>query len=936
MSSACADSGDDLEPTQRFAGRADADRADAPHLAHPPDSFGSDPINFLSGSEAFPVPGDRLLHFDLVEELGRGAFARVFLAKQQSLANRFVALKVTTTPTDEPQKLARLQHPNVVPVYSVHRCGNFQVLCMPFLGRVTLCRILLRMTSRWVAPPTSGRELIGTLLADTAVTAPLSGLHRTQPPLPENPLARMGYVEAVLWIAAELAAGLAHAHDRGLLHRDLKPANILITTDGTPLLLDFNVSSDSVQDSGNSNRGARVGGTLPYMSPEHLRAFAGEDCVVDERSDLYSLGVILYELLAGRLPYALPTEHGIAVVVAAMLHRQQCPPVSPRHFNPHVSPATAAIVLKLLAPNPADRYFRADNLHDDLQRQRANRPLAFAPNPSPRERLGKWRRRNPRLATGVAVAAAALLLVLAPAGIIAAWAKQSQQRAEARLLEVEQQRAADEGALRDAERSRALLDYHTANADLAAANVLLASRIEPEYREQGFALARAVLDRYGVLRSAQWSMRPGYARLDSAEQARLNAALAETLILMTRAELQRPDATATSLAEARQWNAAAAQLLPAAERPDVLARHRAELDGQPHSAAVPKSALELDLYFDGLDLAAASRFREALPLLVQYTEHRPADFRGWFARGLCHHGLGQGSQAAAAFAVCAALRPELAAVHFTRGLVQLKARSFAEAERAFTSALQRKPGWGRALLHRGLAREGLRRFAEAETDYAAALRSPDRPTRLYFLRGGTRAIRGDSFGAAGDWFAGMTREPADARSYGARGKRWMDAKQWLRALDDFEAALRLQPTMWEALLDKAIVLGDGLNRETEAVPVLDRLLEFYPEHIEARAGRGVYFARLGRGPEARRDARDTLAADRSAFRHYQMAGLFAQLSKTDPTAKPEAIRLFGRALRLGFNDWAMLKGDPDIVPIRDDPAFRKLLAAAQELDGSGK
>src|SRR5262249_24979605 len=115
-------------------------------------------------------------------------------------------------------------------------------------------------------------------------------------------LESLTYVDAVLWIAARLADGLSHAHERGILHRDLKPANILLTEDGQPMLLDFNLSRDRKARGGAA--AASIGGTLPYMAPEHLEAFCGKRSTVDERSDLFSLGVILYELLAGKTPFA--------------------------------------------------------------------------------------------------------------------------------------------------------------------------------------------------------------------------------------------------------------------------------------------------------------------------------------------------------------------------------------------------------------------------------------------------------------------------------------------------------------------------------------------------------------------------------------------------------------------------------------------------------
>src|SRR5262249_6410779 len=109
------------------------------------------------------------------------------------------------------------------------------------------------------------------------------------------------YVEAVVWLGARLADGLAHAHERGIHHRDLKPANILLTDEGQPMLLDFNLSADSKIRANAS--AAVIGGTLPYMAPEQLDAFVGGNQPVDGRSDIYALGIILFELLTRRHPY---------------------------------------------------------------------------------------------------------------------------------------------------------------------------------------------------------------------------------------------------------------------------------------------------------------------------------------------------------------------------------------------------------------------------------------------------------------------------------------------------------------------------------------------------------------------------------------------------------------------------------------------------------
>src|SRR5262249_8683608 len=153
--------------------------------------------------------------------------------------------------------------------------------------------------------PDSGQALVDTLASrrsklETKASSKRDERDGEQAARPVPPdvvirtLARYSYPEAVLWIGARLADALAHAHDRGILHRDIKPANVLLTDDGQPMLLDFNLAADAAR------AGPRVGGTPAYMAPEQLRQVCGEAAGVDARSDLFSLGVVLFEMLTGR------------------------------------------------------------------------------------------------------------------------------------------------------------------------------------------------------------------------------------------------------------------------------------------------------------------------------------------------------------------------------------------------------------------------------------------------------------------------------------------------------------------------------------------------------------------------------------------------------------------------------------------------------------
>ena len=373
-----------------------------------------------------PEAGGRFLDFQLRRELGRGAFGRVFLADQEHMAGRPVALKVTADAVGETNALAQLQHTNVVPIYSVHHHGSLQAVCMPYFGSTTLADVITGLDGGKNLPD-SGRGLLSTLDArksrkhgsssvrdgvaaaePSTVNLPSAGQVARATRVDARPMAQIehlrqsNYVDAILWLGLRLADGLAHAHERGILHRDLKPANVLFTDDGEPMLLDFNLATDLKLIVRGSTE--LIGGTLPYMSVEHLEAFQGDLETIDARSDIFSLGVILFELLTGRHPYEI--RRGVVNEVLPLMiqdRRGLLPDL--RTKNRGVSPAVEAIIRRCLDPDPDRRYQEARHLVEDLKRQVENLPLLHTREPSLRERVGKWARRHPRLTSTTTVAA---------------------------------------------------------------------------------------------------------------------------------------------------------------------------------------------------------------------------------------------------------------------------------------------------------------------------------------------------------------------------------------------------------------------------------------------------------------------------------------------------------------------------------------------------
>lgn len=239
--------------------------------------------------------------FRILRQVGRGAFADVYLAMQESM-QRFVALKVSVRTNEEPQTLSRMDHPNIVRVYDQRSLAEPPVnfLYMQFAAGGTLQECLEKF--RKTAP----ENLNGYAYADE-VRNNLArlGLETSQNAIADRTIGRLDWPETVAWIGMQLAQGLDHAHRQGVQHRDIKPPNILLAADGTPLLADFNVS---FARRAGQMAATQFGGSLPYMSPEQLNAADPDHPAtaeqLDGRSDLYSLGLVLWELRYGRRPWA--------------------------------------------------------------------------------------------------------------------------------------------------------------------------------------------------------------------------------------------------------------------------------------------------------------------------------------------------------------------------------------------------------------------------------------------------------------------------------------------------------------------------------------------------------------------------------------------------------------------------------------------------------
>ena len=362
-----------------------------------------------SGAEAPRYVGD----YQLLCELGRGGMGIVYKARQLSL-NRVVALKVIapeqlTSPKaverfhTEAKAAANLDHPNIVPV---HDTGIFE-------GRHYF-------SMRLIEGESLAARLNDFRLPLAGSSSRLGSNSKTQTADQQRRIARL---------IGTVADAVHYAHQRGVLHRDLKPGNILIDSAGEPHVTDFGLAKHVNDESGLTLAGD-VLGTPAYMAPEQA---AGKASEVTTTADLYSLGVILYELLTGLLPFRGKSSLDI---FSAALHDE---PAQPRILNRVVPPDLETICLKCLEKNPARRYTSARALAEDLRRFERGEVIQ-ARRITQAERVWRWCRRKPAFAAFLLLFQ--ITLVLGLSGIL--WQWHSARQAE--FVSRENSYAADIGA----------------------------------------------------------------------------------------------------------------------------------------------------------------------------------------------------------------------------------------------------------------------------------------------------------------------------------------------------------------------------------------------------------------------------------------------------------------------------------------------------------
>lgn len=336
-------------------------------------------------STSSAIPG-QVGDFVIAKKLGEGAFGQVFLATQTSLG-RQVALKITRgseTGRNEGQLLAGLEHDHIVKVFSEFSdpAAGIHGLCLQYIPGTNLGNVIHRIHANGQAPA-CGEAILTALDAHhyTEATFDPASLRDRES------LSSETFPQAVCRLGARLAEALAFAHGKGILHCDIKPANILMTPYGRPMLVDFNVAFDR----GRKRETDRVGGTMAYMAPEHARALLDiPGGFVDERCDIYSLGVVLQELATGERPDPINPSSD---------KPDQAIIVNPDPLD-RLPRELAAVIRRCLDPDAAERYQSGAELASALMG--VWRLLAVQRTLPAPSRIGNWVNAHPLAALALA------------------------------------------------------------------------------------------------------------------------------------------------------------------------------------------------------------------------------------------------------------------------------------------------------------------------------------------------------------------------------------------------------------------------------------------------------------------------------------------------------------------------------------------------------
>jgi tetratricopeptide (TPR) repeat protein len=765
-------------------------------------------------------PGTVIGPYKLLEQIGEGGFGVVFMAEQQQPIRRKVALKVLKPGMDtrqviarfeaERQALALMDHPNIAKVLD---------------GGATA----------------SGRPYF---VMDLVKGMPITDF------CDQNHLTPRQRLE----LFVPVCQAVQHAHHKGIIHRDLKPSNVLVSMhDATPVVkvIDFGVAKalgQELTDKTLFTGFAQMIGTPLYMSPEQ----AGESGLdIDTRSDIYSLGVLLYELLTGTTPFNKERFKEVGYDEIRRIIREEEPPKPSTRISTLGQAATTVstkrksdpkrlsqlfrgeldwIVMKALEKDRNRRYETASAFAADVQHYLHDEPVLACP-PSPWYRFRKFARRN---RGRLAVAAGVFVAVTIVAATIG-WAVRD--------------RAAREAEIEQAEKGRRARVERQVRGSVSTARALIAENRLGSARQK-LAEARAQLgDDRSLLDSLGAEIDGSETEFDRFQQFlelidRAHQAETAPILEVTSVGNASHDRARTQPAATRWWDrrpaAAVPFLLEALKRYAILERDdwntilEVGLLGRDQVEHVRRTAYEELLWLADDVLRRQEEHRSEQKLPAEEAAHQALVYLGkaerahrptqalYALRARCRKAQGEDAAALADRQLADKTRPTIALDHYLRGQAAYDAKQLAEAVQAFEAALRLEPTHYWSMMHLGYCSCDL---GQRQEDFTTAVVA----------------------------FTGcILKRPDHAHAHYCRANAYSKLRRYEVAVADYSKAIELDPDFTSTWKNRALAYGN-LNQPAKAVADLDRVIALKPDHVDAWINRGIAYIHLDQPAKAAAD-----------------------------------------------------------------------------------
>lgn len=859
------------------------------------------------------VPGTLIGRYKLLEAIGEGGMGTVYMAQQTSPVKRLVAVKLVKPGMDSKQVLARFE-------------AERQALAL--MDHPNIAKVL-----DGGATPEGRPYFVMELVKGVPITRYCDERRLT-------PRQR-------LELFVPVCQAIQHAHQKGIIHRDLKPSNILVALyDDRPVpkVIDFGVvkaaGTQLIDQTLHTGFGAVVG-TVEYMSPEQ----AGLNQLdVDTRSDIYSLGVLLYELLTGSPPFSRKELEKAGVLEMLRVIREQEPArPSTRLSTAGGLPTLAAnrgtepakltrlmrgeldwIVMKALEKDRGRRYETANGLATDVQRYLTDEPVLACP-PSAGYRLRKFARRNRGRLAAAAVLSVALLAVVGAAAGSVGWAARDHAARQARLT------SQVELILDDVDRLGQEQKWSEAKAALERAEAVLAGDEAGEAIPQRLPHARrdlAFVAELGRIRQERAATVDGKynnagAARDYAQAFRDFGVDVEALpAAEVVARLQQdPVLTAPITAALDDWVQARWELNKAdhgwhnliavarALDPDPMRDRLRARWGQPITPEVLADLRQLATSIDLTDQSPATvlllvlTLREAdlrdvaLQVLKISRQAHPDDFWLNTELGLQLHARRKYGEAQTYLSIAVSLRPDSASAHHNLGAALSFQRKHDEAMACFQKALEIDPRF--SALHVSLGNDLLmrNRLNEALACYQKAIELDPQYARAYNNLGNALRQQKKLDEAIATFQKALELEPKYALVYFNLGITFLDQKKLAKAIASYQKAIELEPNDADAHVGLGIAYGRQGDLE-QAVACCQKAIEVDPNHIDGHLNLGVILARKKKFDQAVVHFRKAVElAPKDARTHRLLGSTLTEQKKFD-----EAIVCAQKVIELTPND----------------------------------